>query len=294
MDLAELNHLVDIDWLAGHLDAKELRVIECTSQLPNYFEDSAADGLELATGRAFWEEQHIPGSAFADILHDLSDRTLTNFMYAMPSVKKFAAVMSDIGVGDGTAVVLYDRGMNSWAARIWWMLRAFGFDNAALLNGGWNRWQAEGHAVSTEASRYPKARFNARPRPQVIAKREQVEAAIGKSRSCIINALDPNEFSGKPPQRYARPGRIPSSVNVPFGVTVDLDTQVFPSDAALRETFDAAGALSKDEVICYCGGGIAASTTAFLLTRLGIDNVSLYDGSLTEWTSDTTLPMETG
>jgi thiosulfate/3-mercaptopyruvate sulfurtransferase len=81
---------------------------------------------------------------------------------------------------------------------------------------------------------------------------------------------------------------------VPFGVTVDLDTQVFPTDASLRETFEAVGALSKDEVICYCGGGIAASTTAFLLTRLGVDNVSLYDGSLTEWSSDPTLPMETG
>ena len=80
---------------------------------------------------------------------------------------------------------------------------------------------------------------------------------------------------------------------MPFAVTVDLDTQVFSSDAALKETFDTVGALSKAEVICYCGGGIAASTTGFLLTRLGVDNVSLYDGSLTEWSSDPTLPMET-
>lgn len=294
MDLAELNYLVDTDWLAAHLGADELRVIECTSQLPNYFDDSAADGLELATGRALWEAEHIPGSAFADILNDLSDRTRSNFMYAMPSPERFADTMSDIGVGEGTAVVLYDRGMNSWAARMWWMLRAFGFDNAALLNGGWSRWLAEGRSVSAEPSRYPKARFEARPRPEAIANRDQVEAAIGNAGSCLINALDPDEFAGRPPQRYARPGRIPNSVNVPFAVTVDLDTQVFPSDAALRATFDAAGALSNNEVICYCGGGIAASTTAFLLARLGVDNVALYDGSLTEWSSDTALPMETG
>lgn len=293
MDLAALNYLVETDWLAAHLDADEVRIIECTSQLPNYFEDSAAEGLKLETGRALWEAEHIPGSAFADILGDLSDRTRSNFMYAMPPPERFAEVMSGIGVGEGTAVVLYDRGMNSWAARLWWMLRAFGFDNAALLNGGWSRWLAEGRPVTAAPSRYPKARFEVRPRPELIANRGQVEAAIGNSGRCLINALDPDEFAGRPPQRYARPGRIPTSVNVPFAVTVDLETQVFPPDATLRETFAAAGALSKDEVICYCGGGIAASTTAFLLARLGVDNVSLYDGSLTEWSSDPALPMET-
>ena len=106
MNLNELNHLVDTEWLAAHLDAAELRIVECTSQLPNYFEDSAADGVELATGRDLYEAEHIPGSAFADILNDLSDRTRTNFMYAMPSPERFSTVMSDIGVGEGTAVVL--------------------------------------------------------------------------------------------------------------------------------------------------------------------------------------------
>ncbi|NNL85384.1 MAG: sulfurtransferase [Myxococcales bacterium] len=294
MDLSTQNYLVDTDWLAAHLDNDELRIVECTSLLSNYFEDSAADGLVLETGRDLWEAGHIPGSAFADLLNDLSDRTRRNFMYAMPSAEQFASVMSEIGVGAGTAVVLYDRGMNSFAARVWWMLRAFGFDNAALLNGGWNRWVAEGRPVSAEPPSYPKARFEARPRPELIATRERVKAALEKPRAGLINALDPDEFAGRPPQRYARPGRIPASVNVPFAVTVDLGTQLFPPDASLREIFDAVGALSKDEVICYCGGGIAASTTAFLLTRLGVDNVSLYDGSLTDWSSDPTLPMETG
>lgn len=294
MDLADHNFIVDTAWLAAHLDAPGLRIVECTSQLPNYFAASAADGLEMASGRPLWEQGRIPGSVYADILSDLSDRSVANFMYAMPSADRFAEVMSGIGVGDGTAVVLYDRGMNSWAARLWWMLRTFGFDNAAVLNGGWTRWLAEGRPVSTAPPRAAEARFVARPRPELIAKRERVQAAIGNPRSCLINALDPAEFAGRPPQRYARPGRIPSSVNVPFAVTVDLETQVFPDDAALRNVFAAAGVTGKDEVICYCGGGIAASTTAFLLTRLGIANVSLYDGSLTEWTSDPSLPMETG
>jgi thiosulfate/3-mercaptopyruvate sulfurtransferase len=295
MDLAERNHLVDAAWLHAHLGAPELRVVECTSQLPNYFEESAAERLDQESGRPLWESGRIPGSVYADLLRELSDRERRNFMYAMPSAERFAAVMSALGVGEGTAVVLYDRSMNQWAARVWWMLRAFGFDNAAVLDGGWSQWLAGGHPVSTAPPRPAPAHFVARPRPALIAARERVLAAIGNPRSRLVNALGPDEFEGRPPQRYARPGRIPSSVNVPFATTVDLGTQRFPDEATLRGIFAAAGvAAGGDEVICYCGGGIAASSTAFLLTRLGFPNVALYDGSLTEWTSDPALPMETG
>lgn len=294
MNLAEMNYLVGCDWLATHLDTPELRIVECTSQLPNYFEPSAADGLELTSGRPLFDEEHIASATYVDLLHELSDRSQTNFMYAMPPAEKFAAVMSAIGIGDGAAVVLYDRGMNSWAARVWWMLRCFGFENAALLNGGWTTWSAQGLPASTETRNYPLAEFTARPREDLIASRDDVRTTIGDETTCLINALDPDEFSGRPPQRYARPGRIPDSVNVPFSMTVDLPTQTFADDAALRKQFDDVGALDKKRVIAYCGGAIAASNTVFALTRLGVDNVALYDGSLTEWTSDPELPMETG
>ena len=174
------------------------------------------------------------------------------------------------------------------------MLRAFGFDNVAVLNGGWTKWTAEGKAVSTASPDYPKAQFVAAPQPELIAVRARVEAAIGRDDSCLVNALDPDEFAGRPPHRYARPGRIPTSVNVPFATTTDPDTHVFASDDDLQKTFDTVGATHKDEVICYCGGGIAASSTALALIRLGVDNVSVYDGSLMEWTGDPSLPLEVG
>lgn len=294
MNLAELDYLVECDWLATHLDTPELRIVECTSQLPNYFEASAADGLELTSGRPLFEEAHIEGATYVDLLHELSDRSRPDFMYAMPSAERFAQTMSAIGVGDGTAVVLYDRGMNSWAARVWWMLRCFGFDNAAVLNGGWTTWSARGLPTSTAAPDYPPATFTARPRAGLIADREEVLACLGDDTVCLINALDPDEFAGRPPQRYARPGRIPGSVNVPFSVTVDLPTQRFADDATLRQQFAEVGALDKERIVAYCGGAIAASNTVFALTRLGVENVALYDGSLTEWTSDPDLPMETG
>ena len=294
MDLAELNYLVECDWLAAHLDTPELRIVECTSQLPNYFEPTAAEGLEMTSGRPLFDEVHIAGATYVDLLYELSDHSQTNFMYAMPSADRFAKVMSAIGVGDDTAVVLYDRGMNSWAARVWWMLRCFGFDNAAVLNGGWTTWSARELPTSTVAPDYPAAKFTARPRTGLIASRDDVLTTIGDGAACLINALDPDEFTGRPPQRYAPPGRIPGSVNVPFSTTVDLPTQYFADDAALRQQFEDVGALDKERVIAYCGGAIAASNTVFALTRLGIENVALYDGSLTEWTSDPDLPMESG
>ena len=294
MDLSEHRHLVETDWLADHLNESWLRIVECTSLLPNYFEPSNGDPLARDSGRLLWEEGHIPGSAFADILVDLSDRSNKRFMYAMPPAEQFSRVMSELSIGAGVAVVLYDRQLNVWASRLWWMLRAFGFDNAAVLNGGWVKWTGEGRALSTEPSDYPKAQFVAKPRPEFIAARDQVQEAIGNGQSCLVNALDPDEFAGKPPQRYARPGRIPSSVNVPFASTADPETHVFATDQDLQKQFDAVGATDKDEVICYCGGGIAASSTALLLTRLGVDKVSVYDGSLMEWTGDPSLPLEVG
>lgn len=294
MDLSEHRYLVQTEWLAQNLDHPELRIIECTSNLPNYFAKDAKDFLIKEPGRADWENGRIPGSAYVGLLEELSDRSKTNFMYAMPSAEKFASVMSSIGVGDGTAVVLYDRRMNQWAARIWCMLHAFGFDNAAVLDGGWTKWVSENRPVSTAPPTYPKAEFTARPRPKFIATRADVESAMDDERTCLINALDPDEFAGRPPHRYERPGRIPGSVNVPFTKTVNLETQKYADDEVLIKTFDAVGAREKEQVICYCGGAIAASSTTLLLSRLGVPNVRLYDGSLTEWTSDPSLPMETG
>ena len=215
----------------------------------------------------------------------------------MPPAEQFAAVMSRIGVGEGARVVLYDDFLGMYAARIWWMLRAFGFDNAAVLNGGWQKWTSEGRPVSTEPATYPPATFVPRPRPELIASKEDVLAAIGDEDVRIVNALLEPEYTGDPafPHHYGRPGHIPGSVNVPFARVVDMtgDTRFVPADE-LRQRFAEAGALDSERVITYCGGGIAASQTALLLTLLGQENVAVYDGSMTEWGADPTLPLVTG
>jgi thiosulfate/3-mercaptopyruvate sulfurtransferase len=290
MNFENPQYLVETEWLEMHLTDPDLRILDCT-----IFSDTDKRWPHLESGRDAWAQVHIPGSGFADLMSDLSDRN-SPLPFMMPPATQFAEAMSRYGVGDGTRVVLYEasRNMlaNMWAARVWWMLRAFGFDQAAVLNGGWHKWTMEGRPISTYPCRYPPARFTVRPRPEIIADKRDVLAAIGNSGTCLLNALLAEEHAGTKAY-YGRPGRIPSSVNVPAMAIVDPVTHAYLPAAQLRATFAAVGALNCGRVITYCGGAIAACSDAFVLTLLGVKNVAVYDGSLLEWAADPTLPMET-
>ncbi|WP_437766706.1 sulfurtransferase [Sorangium sp. So ce281] len=287
MTFANPQALVDTGWLQEHLDDPDLRILDCT-----VFLTPTSGGVHVESGRAAWAEAHIPGSAFADLLADLSDRGDPSPVM-MPPAEQFAAAMSGYGVGDGVRVVLYDASMNMWAARVFWMLRAFGFDRAAVLDGGWRKWTAEGRPVSADAVRHARARFVARPRAGWIVDKSGVLAAMGDTDTCIVNALSAEEHAGEV-TRVARPGRIPGSVNVPAGALVDPSSHAYLAPAILRDRFEAAGALGRKRIITYCGGGIAACSDAFVLSLLGAENVAVYDGSLAEWAADPALPLEVG
>jgi thiosulfate/3-mercaptopyruvate sulfurtransferase len=202
--------------------------------------------------------------------------------------------MSRYGVGEGTRVILYDRFKNIWAARLWWMLRAVGFDDAGVLNGGWKKWTAEGRPVSTDADTRPAARFVARPRPALFVGKPEVLGAIGDGATCVVNALSEEQHRGTGGVTYGRPGRIAGSVNVSAQHLVDEHTHAYLGTHQLRQRFETVGALDAKRVITYCGSGIAASSDAFVLTFLGHRNVAVYDASLSEWAADPSLPMETG
>jgi thiosulfate/3-mercaptopyruvate sulfurtransferase len=182
-----------------------------------------------------------------------------------------------------------------WATRVWWMLRSLGFDGAAVLDGGFDRWQAEGRAVEAgEPKGYPPAAFTPRPRPGRFVDKRAVQAAIGDPRTVTVNALGPQFHKGLEPSRYGRPGRVPGSVNVPAASLVDPATKRFVSPADAMARFQAAGIEKDRRVIAYCGGGISATIDLFLLHQLGFDDLTLYDGSMGEWAKDPSLPIETG
>jgi thiosulfate/3-mercaptopyruvate sulfurtransferase len=285
--------LVETDWLAEHLNDPDLRVLECSVFLRR---DPASGRSTVESGRAQWEQEHIPGSAFADLTSDLSKMDNPDFPFQLPAAEQFAQTMGRLGLGDDSRVVLYDRAGNAWAARVWWMLRTFGFDNAGVLNGGWTKWIAEGRPISADAPTYPAGHFTPRYRPELIANKDEVFAAIGAGDHCIINALSPANHSGEELTYNGKRGHIPSAVNVPSagpaGI-VDPETMTYRPVVELRERFTAVGATDKERVLTYCGGGIAASSTAFALHLIGIDNVAVYDGSLSEWTKYDELPLVT-
>jgi len=284
--------LVQTDWLAAHLGDPELRIYECTTYLRPAAPDEGVP-YHPEAGRADYDQGHIPGAGFLDLPGELSrQNAAVNFM--MLPAAEFAAVMSRHGIGDGTRVVLYSRERVMWATRVWWMLHATGFENAAVLDGGFDKWLAEGRPVSTEPCRYPPANFTPRPRPELFVDKTAVLAAIDQPGVGLINTLSEADFKGAEPSRYGRPGRIPGSVNLPWPGLTDPETHRFVplEDAAQR--IEAIGAPEAERIVCYCGGGISATTGLFLLHRLGYTNLTLYDASMAEWARDESLPIERG
>jgi thiosulfate/3-mercaptopyruvate sulfurtransferase len=282
--------LVESEWVSAHLGDPELRIFDCTIHLipkPDI-------GYTVKPGREDFERGHIPGAQFIDLQTDLSAPHPT-LRFMLPAAADFAAAMGRLGVGDRSRVVLYSTTTPQWATRVWWMLRNYGFDNAAVLNGGYQKWARERRPVEIGPGRTrAPATFSAGPDRKLMVGKEAVLGAIGDGAVCTINALSAAQHTGTGGTVYGRPGRIAKSVNVPAAALIDPATGTFLPAAALRAKFDAVGAFDRPRVITYCGGGIAASADALALVMLGHPDVRLYDASMSEWSNDENLPMETG
>lgn len=290
VDLTD-RHVVDGDWLEANLDDPELVILDATVVLD-------PDTWNANSGRSAWEESHVPGSAFVDLIAEFSDPAGDVGLpegvraYRLPSPAAFAEAISAYGVSNGTPVVVYDTTAGMWASRLWWLLRVHGHENVAVLDGGWDRWHEEGRPESTEpAPSRPNGNFEPSFRPELVATKEEVKAATSDENVALVNALWPELFRGEAKTPLDRPGRIPGSVNVPFTETANEDgTLKAPEE--IRALFAEAGA-SDGEIITYCGGGIAATYDALALATAGI-NAAVYDGSLVEWVADPELELETG
>ena len=285
---AHPEYLAETAWLAERLGEPNLRVFDCTVDMTY----DPEKGYTIKNGREKYESGHIGGAAFIDLMDEFKDPDHTlNFMLPPPDL--FVSLASRYGIGRGTEVVLYNSGPTWWATRMWWNLRAHGFESARVLNGGFEKWVAEGRPVETGANAYPQATFVSRPRDGLIVGKDAVLTAIDDPDCLILNALSPELHRGDKVQ-YGRPGHIKGSVNVPARPLLDDETFAFKPAAALRAAFEPVGALEAKRVMNYCGGGISATTTLFALALLGHQGVQLYDASMTEWGRDESLPMETG
>ena len=282
--------LVGADWLEAHLGDPDLRVVECTTYLEPADPDEGVPYHPRA-GRSEFEAAHIPGAVFADLVDDLS-RPDASVHFMLPKAADFAAAMGRLGIGDGTVAVIYSRDRMMWSTRLWWMLHVMGFDDAAVLDGGFEAWTLTGRPVEPGPSTAAPAVFTPRPRDGRMVDQRFVQSALGDSSTLLVNTLTETDFRGLGPSRYGRPGRIPGSVNVPWPDLVDAETGRFMPLEAARARLEAAGTSFAKEVVCYCGGGISATSALFQLHRLGHRNLRLYDASLAEWARDDRLPIE--
>ena len=282
-----MDSLVSAEWLAAHLDDPDLVTIDCRITMSEQGPTPARHDYDTA---------HVPGAVFADLVNDLSDTTQP-IGFAVPTPAAFCAAMGRLGVGDDSRVVLYDDRMDLpgttfasiWAARVWWMLRWVGFDGAALLDGGLGAWRDGDHPLSSAVETSVTATLTPRPRPQLIVGRDEVRAALGDPAVTLVDTLPPSSYDGSSPS-YARPGHITGAINLPVFDLYDADGRFLPDEEIARRNT----AVEGRRTITYCGGGIAASATAFALTRIGHPEVAVYTASLQEWAADPGNPMVTG
>lgn len=275
--------LVSTQWLADHLGAPDVRVLDGSWHLPSEGRDA----------RAEFEAQHIPGAAFFDIDEISDDRSTLPHM--APPMEKFVSRVRKLGVGDGHRIIVYDATGLFSAARVWWLFRYFGHPEVAVLDGGLPKWVAEGRAVEDLPSQPRDRHFTPRQQSMLIKDVTQVSEALKLNSAQVLDARSPTRFRGEEPEPRAgvRPGHMPGATNVHYRTLLD-ENGVMKSPDALRAVFAAAGVDLSKPIITSCGSGVTAAILNLALTQLGHRDHALYDGSWAEWGSSEMLQVETG
>jgi thiosulfate/3-mercaptopyruvate sulfurtransferase len=276
--MARSDVLVTADWAESNLDAPNTVFVEVDE------DTSAYDG------------GHIAGAVKLDWKTDLQDPVRRDFVDA----QQFSKLLSDRGIGNDDAVILYGGNNNWFAAYAYWYFKLYGHQNVKLLDGGRKKWELDGRPLSTDKVERPSTSYAApAPDTAIRAFRDEVIAAIAEKN--LVDVRSPDEFSGKilapahlPQEQSQRAGHIPSAINVPWSKAANEDG-TFKSDEDLAALYAEAGLDGAKETIAYCRIGERSSHTWFVLRELlGHTNVKNYDGSWTEYGSLVGVPIELG
>ena len=282
MTLAHVGPIVSADWLAAH--ASEVRIADARWYLPG----------TGRTGRAEYAAAHLPGAVFLDIDEELADPpTHADGRHPLPSVARFEGAMARAGISDDTNVVAVDDVGGAMAARLWWLLRYFGHRGRAfVLDGGIAAWQAAGGASTRQVPTPARGSFHARPRPELVVSRQDVERMARDAGVVMLDARAPERWAGVSEPIDARPGRIPGAKNAPFADNV-ADGKLRGADE-LRARYAALGVGADTTVVAYCGSGVTACHDILALEIAGLPGALLYAGSYSQWAAEPSLPVETG
>jgi thiosulfate/3-mercaptopyruvate sulfurtransferase len=268
-----MHDLVSSEWLAGALGAPDLMVFDATKYLPN----EPFDGLTK------YREAHIPGARFFDI--DVVADPDTNLPHMAPTAGRFARLMGELGISNTTRVIFYDqKGLQS-SARGWWLMKLFGHEKTAVLDGGLPKWLAEGRATeSGDAKSAAPTSYTPDFRADLVKGIGDVKRIIADGSALILDARAKGRFDGTAPEpRPGLPsGHMPGAKSVPFNELLNADFTMKDA-AALRARFAAAGADGSKPIVTSCGTGVTACILALGLKQAGLGDAAIYDGSWTEW-----------
>jgi thiosulfate/3-mercaptopyruvate sulfurtransferase len=273
-------HLVSTAWLAEHLGAPDIAIVDASWHLPAAGRDAKAEFLA----------GYIPGAQFFDI--DALSDSESPLPHMLPSPEKFASRMRKMGIGDGKKVICYDTvGLYS-AARAWWMFRVFGHEDVAVLDGGLPKWKAENRPIEDDPPRKPQERhFTARFQAAMVRSLDDMK----KSAEQIADARSPARFEGreKEPRPGVRSGHMPGARNIHYASLIAADGTLKPPGELAKVFADGGIDIGKPVVTC-CGSGVTAAILTLALTTLGTKNHGLYDGSWAEWGAVPDTPVVMG
>lgn len=284
MDYVNPESLVSTEWLAANLTNDAVRIVDASL---------TPAGDEGRDAKAKFAARHIPGAVFFDI-DGIADRD-SPLPHTMPDTETFAASVGALGIGNGQRVVVYDgHGLFS-AGRAWWMFRAFGHDDVAILDGGFPKWVREDRAIEPGAPQPTPARFDARLDPGMVKDFDQVLANIESREAQVIDARGHGRFTASVPEPRAglSGGHIPGSVNLPYGDLLKAGDGTLLAAPELAKAFSRTGTDLARPVIATCGSGVTAAALVFALHLLGKDDTAVYDGSWSEWGGREDAPIET-
>lgn len=262
--------LVDTRWLQGHPDARIVD-LRWTAKGPS--------------SRQSYEEGHIPGAAFVDLDRDLS-RGGGPGRHPFPSEEQFAQVLSRLGIEPDTHVVVYDEGSSSIAARLWFMLRAFGHEKVSVLDGGLRAWKEAGLPLTREEPRIAPASLR---RLTLDRSRLAEVADVQGRRSTVLDARAPERYRGEVEPIDRKAGHIPGALNAPFSANLTPAQRFRPPDE-LRQLYSRYGS----DVIVSCGSGVTACHDALAIEIAGLPPARLYVGSFSGWIEDPARPIAMG
>jgi thiosulfate/3-mercaptopyruvate sulfurtransferase len=281
--VSRLSAVISATELAARLAEPDLRVVDCRASL----QDPSA-------GRKAYANGHLPRATFADLLDHLSGPIVPGKTgrHPLPDVDVFVSALRAQGIGAQTLVVAYDDAGGAFAARLWWMLRWLGHDAAAVLDGGFPAWVAEGWPVTDEVVSPPAGDFAPRPRRELLVTAAELAAPESLARK-LFDARAPERFRGDVEPIDPVAGHIPGAVNLPFAGNL-RDGRFLPPAELRARLAEALDGTPPESAIVYCGSGVTACHDVLAFARAGLPLPRLYAGSWSEWITDPARPVERG